>query len=95
MCITPIATLVKYISGSFSSLLISYCVSDQSGMLGVCHQHLYNAAKHLIWQISPAMATRHRGQQTMLHTPWKQDGGRRPEDRVVGLLLVYGETQKG
>lgn len=95
MCITPIATLVKYISGSFSSLLISYCVSDQSGMLGVCHQHLYNAAKHLIWQISPAMATRHRGQQTMLHTPWQQDGGRRPEDRVVGLLLVYGETQKG
>lgn len=64
-------------------------------MLGVCHQHLYNAAKHLIWQISPAMATRHRGQQTMLHTPWQQDGGRRLEDRVVGLLLVYGETQKG
>lgn len=62
-------------------------------MLGVCHQHLYNAAKHLIWQISPAMATRHRGQQTMLHTPWQRDGRRRPEDRVVGLLLVYEERK--
>lgn len=53
-------------------------------MLGVCHQHLYNAAKHLIWQISPPMATWHRGRQTMLRTPWQRDGGRRPEDRVAG-----------
>lgn len=73
------------------SPLITDCFTDQSGMMGVCHQHLYSAAKHLIWQISPAMATRHRGQQTMLHTPWQRDGGRQPEDRVVGLLLVYRE----
>lgn len=62
-------------------------------MLGICHQHLYYAAKHFIWQISSAMATWHRGQQTMLHTPWQQDGWRRLGDRVVGLLLVYGDAQ--
>lgn len=55
--IKSIANVVKKIGGSVSSPLISDCVIDQSGMLGVCHQHLYNAAKHLIWQISPAMAT--------------------------------------
>lgn len=41
------------------------------------------------------MATWHRGQQTMLHTPWQHDGGRWPEDRVVGLRLVYGEMRTG
>lgn len=63
-------------------------------MLGVCRQHLYNDAKHLIRQISSAMATQHRGQKTMLCTPWQHDGGRRPEDRATGLLLVYKEDRQ-
>lgn len=33
------------------------CFTDQSEMLDVCRQHLYNDVKHLIRQISPAMAT--------------------------------------
>lgn len=68
------------------------CFTDQSEMLGVCRQHLYNDAKHLIRQISPAMATRHRGQKTMLCTPWQHGGGRRPEDRATAFHLFTKKT---
>lgn len=51
---------------------------DQTGMLRVCHQNLYNAAKHLVQQISTAMATQQspaNNAPNAMVTGWRERAG--------------------